>query len=248
MISYTNFGNFDDDWDEHPTNVARRQPPPVRHTQPSAHVEIPAPTDPSSARSMQNVLVRGPVTMHLDRGLLPVRLEFSTAWNQQVGPNEVGRTLLQAYHTARYELIKRTVEANNGWPKEGLLYSCATPWRKQLCLMIETETWACYQDLLTSIRQIGNYRVNGQVYEYDEPVMTMAADKFMVNSIQVWPQWQGSSDPLAIEGEVLECARKIREIRPKYVVRGDYSQYSEAQLEEMHQQHRRRLVGQLRGM
>ncbi|MEC3916022.1 hypothetical protein [Nocardia sp. CDC160] len=225
VIQYTNFGNFDDDdWDDHhkpPAPSTPAAPPPAVR-------QATVTSSPGSA----------PVIMHLDSGHLPVRLEFSALWNQQVARSAVSRELFAAYGLARRRLLEQAIRANGGWPERLPTHASATPRRKQLGLLLETSTWEQYQQTMRSFATFGEYHVHGQHLEHDEPVVTMAADRFSIKSIRVWPQWYGCTDASVLESEIIACADKIRSARPSFELKRDYSQYSDDQLEEWHRQHR----------
>lgn len=225
-IKHVNFGgsSYDDEWDDEPYYAPRQ----------------PASAPPERPRNLTGSRF---VTMHLDAGLLPVRLEFATNWAQGVSPAEVSRELSKAYEGGIVQLLARTVEVRGGWP-DRLSHACAMPRKKQLGALLETQTWDQYRSVLRSITSLGSCSVHGRVYEYDEPAVTMVANRLVIQSIGVWPQWSGCSDPYSLEGEILTCAERVRAQRPVLSVRRDYSHYTEDQLEQLHERHRDQLLAE----
>lgn len=235
VIHYTSFGsNDDDDWDD--------APPYAPPTLPKRAPEPPPKQAQSSASSMQVPLGSSVVSMQLDAGLLPVRLTFGANWSQHVSPAGVGRELLMAYRAAISQRMARFFDVNGGLPPDGLPHSSSISRTTQLSLLLDTSEWDEYQRVFNSITSLGDYRVEGQTLDYDMPVVTATADNFSITAFNIWPQWKGCSDPLALEGEILTCAARIRELRPNLTVYGDYSQYTEDDLEYQHQRHRLQLI------
>ncbi len=182
------------------------------------------------------------VKMHLDTGLLPIRLEFSSSWAFEISSHEVDRELTKSYEGAVLDVLIRTFKVHGGRPDRPLAHANRIPTlREQICLLLQTETWEQYQQTAKSLRTFGKYVTHGPTMTQDEPVFTMTADRIQVRSFRTWPIWQGSLDPLSLEREVLACAQQIRQLRPEIVLNSEFSQYSDRHLDEMHQEHRLRL-------
>ncbi len=182
------------------------------------------------------------IKMHLDSGLLPIRLEFSSSWAFEISSHEVDRELMKAYEGAVLNILIRTFKAHGGRPNRPLAHANRIPTlREQICLLLQTETWEQYQQTAKSLRTFGKYTAHGPTMIQDEPVFSMTADRMQVKSFRTWPIWQGSIDSLSLEREVLACTQQIRQLRPKVDPNSNFSRYSDRHLDEMHQQHRIRL-------
>lgn len=186
------------------------------------------------------------VSMELDEGLLPVRLEFSTEWSDRMAPGDAGRELFAGYEAGIQRRIERVVEARGGWARGQLGFAGATPRRKQLELLLDASTLEQYRETSRLIGSFGDYRADGPTIEYGEPVLTIEADRFSITSFTVVPQWVVRADLWTVENEILGCVRTIRELRPKFVVRGDYRRYTDSELEAWNQQHYQQLIEQRR--
>ncbi|SUA80444.1 Uncharacterised protein [Nocardia otitidiscaviarum] len=182
------------------------------------------------------------VSMDVDNGLLPVRFEFSNHWRHYVSPSEVGRELLTAYRHAVNRHLSQFKQSD--YDQSSLTYPHAhfIPHRQRLILLLEAETWTQYCKIRDGLFNLTDYTVTGYSIVDDEPVVIISGDKEAIRSIRVWPQWQGCTDPYAIEGEILACTAKIRASQLKFAIHGDWSQYSDEQLSELKDRHQYRLI------
>ncbi|UGT43059.1 hypothetical protein LTV02_06610 [Nocardia yamanashiensis] len=231
VINHTNFGNFDYDDDDPVYSPPRpsKQPPQT----------IPVRTASTQSRGLPG---SSAVAMELDRGLLPVRFQFSTNWRHHVAAHEVGRELLKAYKSAmvQHMIAFRTqpgIEPSTPFPHSHFL----SP-RQRLVMLLEADTWDRYSQLQSSLFGLGSYQVSGPSIDGGEPVMTVVGNREQIHSIRVWPQWWGCADPYAIEGELLDCARQVRALQPVFSSRRDWGRYTDAELSEMNDYHRRDLL------
>ncbi|MEC3953782.1 hypothetical protein VMT65_12150 [Nocardia sp. CDC153] len=233
VIRYTNFGGGGDDWDDDPAYT----PPPRRTPPPSPRIAAPATPAQKSAGPSSSF-----VSIEVDHGLLPTRLQFASNWQYQVSAHEVGRELLKAYQGGVARQKARLSEAAGGvlpliYPHAHFLSD-----RQRTIMLLETDTWDRYIELSDELFGFGNYRVQGPATMNDEPVMTISGDREMIRSIRVWSQWWGCADSYALEAEILACADKIRAMQPKFQARRDWSRHSDEDLVEMKRQHRRELL------
>ncbi|WP_028478164.1 hypothetical protein [Nocardia sp. CNY236] len=219
MVIQSNFHDYDDDWDEDPPDKdAAAEPDPAWNTAGSSFA-----------------------TMHLDAGLLPVRVELSAQWSRYVEPHEVGEELLRAYRGAVAERMAEHFSAEK-WPSPESVSESAVPsHRTILMLLLETETWDQYRDTCRAVVGRGDYRVHGRAEVYDEPAVLVRADRTALKSITVWSDWAQQADRMQIADEILYCADQTRALRPRFEVRGDYSRYSVDDLQFQLTRHRRKL-------
>ncbi|MGX1806147.1 hypothetical protein ACWIGI_10575 [Nocardia sp. NPDC055321] len=224
-----NKGVFDDGWDHEP---------PRERT--SATHESAWEADGHEPDSIDSPYV----TMQLDSGLLPVRLEFHADWSQQVAPSAAGRELFTAYQAAVVRQHRQNIENRGGWKHGRSTHPGATPRRKQLELLLDATTREQYVEVLRLIGSLGDYTADGPTSEYDDPVLTIRANRFSITSFSVVPQWVAHAEHWALETEILTCTETIRAMRPVPTVRGDYARYTDAELEAWNQQHYQRLIAQ----
>lgn len=244
VISYTNFGNFrDDDWEDEPRNRSRQPSP----TSPQAPAPQRPKSTPGQAAATARVLHGSSfVSMELDGGLLPVRFEFTTNWQYHVSSHEVGRELLKAYHAAMVRRLIGNGATNDGRPGSSYPHNHLISERERTALLLETETWDEYSQLQDELFGFGRYRVHGQVMFNDEPVVSVTGNREFIDSIHVWGHWSGCADPYAIEGEIISCVNKIRAAQPKITARRDWSRFTDEQLVELKDEHRRILIESIR--
>lgn len=183
--------------------------------------------------------------MELDRGLLPVRVSFGTGWSRYVAPNEVGGELMAAYRGAVVEhrdRVRSAALSAGRLPTPQEMTETATPThRTRLIVLLEADTWDRYCEVSSSMIGGGSYEVHGCILVDTEPPVTVTADRRYLCSIRVWSDWAARSHPDDIGDEILVCTERIRSLRPKFVIHGDYSRYSDADLEYHLNRHRERL-------
>ncbi|WP_141717446.1 hypothetical protein [Nocardia altamirensis] len=109
-------------------------------------------------------------------------------------------------------------------------------------VLLETETWEQYTETSSRMIKDAEYEVYGQVEIDDGHPVRMTADRTYIQSIRVLPGWPGSTQPGQLSDEILWCAHQLRSMRPRFEVRGDYSRYTEADLEFHLDRHRDRLI------
>ncbi|MFR9752658.1 hypothetical protein ACL02S_16700 [Nocardia sp. 004] len=225
MVIQPHFNHYDDDgWDEEPWD---EEP-----------VAASAPVSPAQAWSSSGSSF---ATMQLDAALLPVRVELSKQWSRYVEPRDVGDELMRAYQGAVNERVAQRF-SSGAWPSLASVSEGAVPpYRTMLMLLLETETWEQYRETCSAVVRSGDYRAHGRAEIYDEPAVLVRADRISLLSITVWQEWAQQADRLQIADEILWCADEIRSLRPKLVVRGDFSRYSEEDLEFRLERHRQRL-------
>lgn len=252
------FNHYDDPdefWDEEPL-TPRRSGSANSHT-----TQIPHPTPRSSqsptprpepvraastsprAHSGSTAAANSPAapgssfaTIEVDRGLLPIQLRLSRQWHRYVNAGEAGDELMRAY--------KRSVESCLGKLLTGeFRHACSFPDRRTvLMLLLDTSSWAEYREVQKRIRTRGTFDVHGRAVIDGRAGMSISADCFQIKSIYVWPEWARNANPLDLADELLSLADRVRELRPAFPVRGDYSRYSDEDLEFHHSRHRDYLI------
>ncbi|MET9029145.1 hypothetical protein ABZW96_26545 [Nocardia sp. NPDC004168] len=144
-------------------------------------------------------------------------------------------------------MAKRTEQlcAGGHWPSPQEISDAATPdHRTILMVLLETQTWEQYSSVSSSMIDSGEYQASGRVSIHGRHPVTMTADRTHLRSIAVWSDWAATAHPDQIGDEILWCAEGIRAMRPKFTARGDYSRYSDADLENELDRHRLRLLNE----
>jgi len=181
-------------------------------------------------------------TMRLDVGLLPVGIELSKQWDRYVEPHQCAHELMLAYNRALNEHFARAFSSDR-WPSKLTIAAYATPPRRTMwMLLLETRTWEEYHATCSRIVARGDFRVNGDALIHGYPAVAIQADRIRLRSIQVSPDWVARVEPRRIADEVLICTDRVRSLRPNLTVHGDYTRYSDEDLEFMLNRHYQRLL------
>ncbi|MEV0360309.1 hypothetical protein AB0H71_30065 [Nocardia sp. NPDC050697] len=182
------------------------------------------------------------VTIEVDSGCLPVRVSPNSQWRSQVAPNEASAELMAAYRAAVSERVERLC-AGGTWPTAQQISDAATPDARTIAtVLLETRTWAEYTALSSAMIGSSRYQGSGQAVIYGASAVTVIADGTQLRAIEVRSGWAATADPDEIGDELLRCADMVRSARPTFTVRGDYSRYSDADLEHELDRHRLRLL------
>ncbi|MGX1776986.1 hypothetical protein ACWIGW_33115 [Nocardia brasiliensis] len=244
------FNHYDDPdeyWDDEPlapkkcrTQTVSVSPPaesklPV--DEPTAsHVDPPFTTDSSGALPRVGSSF---VEMELDRGCLPEHVAIRPHWNRYVAPQEVSDELMRAYRAALEQRLDRLWSTPGHRPEPHEISEAAIPdHRTILALLLETRTWEEYSCVSSSMVNSSHFRASGQVVFHGLRPVQLTADVSRLLSIEIRHDWAAIAQPERIVEEILWCADQIRAMRPKRVVQGDYSGYTDADLEQQLDQHR----------
>ncbi|MGW5727540.1 hypothetical protein [Nocardia beijingensis] len=251
---YNHYDDPDEFWDEEPLDPRRAQRTPTAAAPISTGLESSAPSlspmpqhTVRSERETQPPPIRHPVgssfvSMELDGGFLPVRIDFSSGWRTQVAPYEVSDELMSAYKAAASMRLDRLYSAGR-LPSPQEISQTAVPDRRTiLMLLLETETWEQFCETSSRIIRDAEYQVHGKMETADGYPVEVGADRTYLRSIMVSPTWPGSTQPHQLSDEILWCAHQIRSLRPSFEARQDYSRYSEVDLEYHLDRHRERLL------
>ncbi|MFI6041844.1 hypothetical protein ACIA8C_09430 [Nocardia sp. NPDC051321] len=249
------FNHYDDPdeyWDDEPLVPARPNaaqpgsvPPPVE-PKPSAVVTDPPPqaeghfaadTAPSATRIGSSF-----ASIELDGGCLPFHILIRPQWSRYVAPHEVGDELMAAYRAAMEMRLEQLYAAGRRPTPREISEAAIPDHRTILTLLLETRTWDEYSSVSSSMINSGNFHASSQVVFRGEHSVRLTADVSRLLSIEVQNDWAAITQPDRIVDEVLWCADQIRSMRPKRIVRGDYSRYADDDLEYQLDHHRLRLL------
>lgn len=220
------FNHYDDPdefWDDEPVAPLPGDPRP----------SVEAGTQPSDSTF---------ASMTLDRGLLPIGIVFHAGWRHHVAPHETGAELLRAYHFAVQTRMAALFATTERVPTPHEVSEDAVPdLRTIMAILLETTTWE--QFTTTSSRVVTNerYEVHEGTLFRGTPATTVRADRDYLLSIEIQPLWAAAVEPHRVFDDVVRCADRIRTLRPRFSVVGDYSRYSNADLQFHLDRHRQRL-------
>lgn len=184
------------------------------------------------------------VSMDIDHGFLPVRLDFRAGWSRYVAPHEVSAELMLAYRDA---VATRLAHAYSGHarPSRREISENAVPDRRtMLMVLLETETWEQFSAVSSSMNCGSWHEVSGHVMDYGGRPVSLTGNRRYLRSITVQPTWAAVVHTDQIADEILWCSDIIREQRPRFSPRGDYSRYSDEDLEYGLDRHRIRLLNE----
>ncbi|MFC9897983.1 hypothetical protein ACFVMC_30190 [Nocardia sp. NPDC127579] len=221
MLVFNHYDDpWDDEWDEAPLVPSR----------PPAH------PPPASTYA----------SMVLDRGLLPISLRLSPHWHDRVAGEDAADELLRVYESTVEATLFEAMSTGQFAGGE-FRHACGFPDRRTvLALLLEASSWPDYRAVQDEIATRNRFEVHGRAQVDREPVVTLRADCFQVRTLEIWPEWAERAAVAEIADEVLCCADQIRSLRPAYRVRGDYSRYSDEDLEYHHLRHREYLIEGMR--
>ncbi|MFC3965764.1 hypothetical protein [Nocardia jiangsuensis] len=179
--------------------------------------------------------------MTLDRGLLPIGIAFDAEWQRYVAPHEVGDELLRAYHFA-VQTRMTALFATERIPTPHEISDNAVPdQRTVMAILLETTTWEQFTTVSSRIVTNERYEVHGGTLFRGGPATTVRADRDYLLAIEVQSPWAAGVEPHRIFDDIVRCADRVRALRPRFAVTGDYSRYSNADLEFHLDRHRQRL-------
>lgn len=182
------------------------------------------------------------VTMEIDRGLLPDRIEFARNWNSYFGPHEVGAELMAAYRAAITRWLERSY-AGDRWPSPRELSTTAVPdHRTRLILLLGTTTWDEYSRLASSMIGGGHFEARSGADRAGGHAVVVTADRRYLESVVVDSRWAAMVRADEITAAVLRCCARIRSARPDFTAPDCYPQYSIAAPEHELELHRNALL------
>lgn len=248
------FNHYDDPdefWDEEPLVPIGPSAPP--RTPPAAPSPPPPPVppapEPRAATPERDIdgserprVGSQLVSMEVDRGFLPTRIDFAASWSRHVAPHEVGEELMRAYRKAASDRLQLAYSSDR-WPTPQEIFESAVPDRRTtMMVLLETASRNEYSDLQRKIIRDAVVDVFGNVSINGEHPVTVSADRHYVQSIRVASWWAASTEPQRIADEILACTPQIRAARPRFEPRRDYSRYSDEDLEYHVARHREQLI------
>ncbi|GGN99243.1 hypothetical protein GCM10011610_67020 [Nocardia rhizosphaerihabitans] len=184
------------------------------------------------------------VSMDLDHGLLPIRLNFRAGWSRHVAPHEVSEELMLAYRGAVATRMAQVYSGHARPSRRELSVNAVPDRRTMLMVLLETETWEQFSAVSSSMNCGSWHEARGHVMDDGGRPVSLTGDRRYLRSITVQPNWAAVVHPDQIADEVLWCAEIIRAQRPNFSPRGDYSRYSDEDLEYGLDRHRVRLLNE----
>ncbi|MGY1895112.1 hypothetical protein [Nocardia gipuzkoensis] len=152
------------------------------------------------------------VKVELGSDRLPKKIELARGWKEAFEPSQYGRSIMDAYHCARFEMMMRYV--NSGIPPESTLPSLhdVTP------LLLQTRTYEEYRELYNQLYLEKAFTVYGPGYnEFDEPALTVTATLCDLVSVEIDPGWARAIDANFIAQDIMECCDQVRDEKPKWI-------------------------------
>lgn len=252
---YNHYDDPDEFWDDEP--LIRPQSLHVANSAQTTHTQWASGAPPSSDGSVDLQLtssvnregrlyepqVGSPfVSMRLDNGFLPVRIEFTNGWSRHVAPREVSEELMRAYHAATSQRLAELYSAGSRPMPQEVSVNAVPDHRTMLTVLLETRTWEQYCEVSSAMMGSRSYTVSSStVFDGGQPV-TVIADRQYLLSCRIWPDWAARVHPDQIGEEILQCANRLRGLRPRFIAEQDYSRYSEEDLEWHLDRHRMNLL------
>lgn len=233
---YNHYDDPDEFWDEEPLVVGGN--PQTGAAPPS--VQPPDSPQPQVGSSF--------VSMDLDGGFLPVRIEFNARWGRYVAPHEACDELMRAYRKSVHLRFERLYSGRRRPTPQEVSVDAVPDRRTMFMVLLETGTWDQYCEVSSSMMSSGaTYRIHGTAVTGGVPAVTVTADRMYLKSFEIRSDWIAVAHPDQISDELLRCADQIRLRRPRFGVDRDYSRYSEEDLKFSLDRHRSRLIDEKLG-
>ncbi|WP_327109789.1 hypothetical protein OHB12_18145 [Nocardia sp. NBC_01730] len=143
---------------------------------------------------------------------LPTNIKLSRRWKDAFEPSQYGKSIMDAYHYAVYELAVRLVEngirPRSSWPSL----------REVVPLLLQQRTYDEFHAVWNSLYLDTAYTVHGPGYnQYDEPGLTVTATRSTLLSIAIDTSWATTVHGTAIAQDILECCDQVRAKKAKLV-------------------------------
>ncbi|MGQ4599241.1 hypothetical protein [Nocardia sp. R6R-6] len=167
------------------------------------------------------------VHVEIDDGGLPNSVKLSRTWKRSYDPAEYGASILSAYRYAVYERAIRMMESGRvGTPTFPSMRSIVPT-------LLQTRSHFEYKETLDRLIGRATYVAHGPgLTEFDEPALTVKADRSGLRSIGIDGNWAASVEEFAIAQDIVGCAKQIRAMKPVLVSDPYLEQESDDQLME----------------
>ena len=206
-VTEMTFGNFQDD---------EYDDPPAKPAQPQQHA------------GRQSV-----VAMTLDDARLPVSVQLDKQWDRKVSPEEMSAQIFQGYVEALWKHDRDALEAGHF---ERL--SSIPSRRTRLLTLLDARTLDEHRVLTDSLFGEDNFVGRSRWLDrWDEPVVTLTADRATVRSATASPEWIATAHAESIAAEILYCAEQLRACRLSVHIEGESDLLSDTELEERYADH-----------
>ncbi|WP_406281637.1 hypothetical protein OH799_17370 [Nocardia sp. NBC_00881] len=143
---------------------------------------------------------------------LPINIKLSRRWKEAFEPSQYGKSIMDAYQYALYELAVLLVESGKRPP------STQPSLREVVPLLLQKRTYEEFRRTWNSLFVDTEYTVRGTGYnQYDEPGLTVTATRSALLSITIDTSWAMTVDGTVIAQDILECCAQVRAKKPKLV-------------------------------
>ncbi|WP_157172846.1 hypothetical protein [Nocardia exalbida] len=194
-------------------------------------------SDAADRNSFQPPQKSSLVKVEIGGDRLPTRIALARGWKQAFDASQYGRSIMDAYQYARYELMMRYVDS--GTVPESTLPSL----RDVTPMLLQARTYEEYRDLYDRLYSEPTFTVYGPGYnEYDEPALTVTATLSELVSVEIDPNWAGAIDSNFIAQDIVECCEQIRAKKPRWVRDIYLDQESDRELAARLVRHEQRLL------
>ncbi|UGT66007.1 hypothetical protein LTT66_22145 [Nocardia gipuzkoensis] len=177
------------------------------------------------------------VRVEIGSDRLPTSVELARSWKEAFDPLHYGRSIMDAYDYAVFELTMHYVDSATSPPSTLPTLREVTP------LLLQTRTYEEYRDLYNRLYLEEVYTVHGPgSNEYDEPAMTVTATLSSLVSVDIDPSWAKKIEADFIAQDIIECFDQVRAKKPEWVRDVYLDQESEQELAARLIKHERQLL------
>lgn len=164
--------------------------------------------------------------MQLDDGYLPTAVDVDRSLPDRLDPRQFAAAAIAAYQLSVWRRSAAAIARGD--------YAALDPYpsrRAQLITALDAGSYAEFQAIEHAMRGDSTFTGRGPITRFDRPSMTITAGLGYIHDIAVDSQWAASAPPYAIAADMVDCAGRIREQRPRFHETGSWSVRSDDELE-----------------
>ncbi|MEU0506437.1 hypothetical protein [Nocardia sp. NPDC005998] len=172
-----------------------------------------------------HVIGAGLFEMTLDDGRLPVQVQVSRNLWSRLEPSEVSAAAMTGYWVAALYHDAPITRTGN--------YTALTarlPRRAELITLLNARSLAEYEALERVLYWHEEFTAHGPVTDFGFPSMSVTAGLGRISAITIDPRWAARTEPSYIGYDIIACANRIRQWRPKVPDEGSWAHRTDDEL------------------
>ncbi|WP_157129263.1 hypothetical protein [Nocardia amamiensis] len=220
---YNHYDDPDEFWDEEPLEVNpalnRGQDPAFA----SSGIDVPL---GNSGISEVILLRAGLIEMTLDADRLPVRVEVNRNLHSRLEPENFSDAAMAGYYLALWK-NDAPIIARGRFTELSVMPSR----RAQIIALLGTRSRSQFEAVERVLRGRDEYTADGPRTSFGTHSVSVVASLSRISRIIISPDWAATAEPSYIAHDIVDCANRIRDRRPKFGEEGVWSHRSDDELE-----------------